>query len=953
MTVFACLRLATLIQSQTIRLAAISLLSVVALSTAAKAQITPDNTLGDENSTVTPDAIVRGDLADLIEGGAARGGNLFHSFLAFNVAEGQRVYFANPGGIESILSRVTGGDLSNIFGVLGVDGAADLFLLNPNGIVFGENATLDIAGSFYATTAAAIELGDEVFSATEPEKSTLLTVAPSVFFSNYLTDTSGSINNQGRLGVGENVTLAANQLDLQGIIAAGSSLTLLATNNISVEGIIAAGSNLTLLATNDISMVNSGINTLDLDEQGISDENLLIQGNNISIVDSVISTSSQNEQGNIILIADKTVEIRATENNIAVLNSSVDGEGTAGDISIAAANLRVIDNDSQTEVGDATLLAVGRDSGNGGNITINVSDTVFLDGGDVATITVGDEKAGTAGDIQITATHLEILNGSGLQASTSVDTEGAESGDAGDVTVEVHGVLRLNGFGQTERDILPSQINASTLNRGSGKSGNIHIVAGNIDMDDGSFVSNTTGIGGAGDIQVTATQLQLSNGASINSSTTGNGQAGNITLDIGGTASFKGGSLDGQNSSGLFSRTFGEGRGGDIRISTINLAVTNGARLSTLASGSGQAGNIVLEIADTARFVGVDPVDGTASAALSSIGPDGEGRGGNVEIRANTLELLAGAQLITTTFGIGEAGDIILEITDTARFVGSNLILDNARSGAFSGIEPRGEGRGGDIKIRAANLEVLQEAALFADSLGIGNAGNIILLVSDQILVDDGVIGTNSENDSGGLVNIQAGSVILRNDGDIQTFVARGEGEGGKITLLADFVIALEDSDILAFSPDGRGGAIDLSQTTLFSQNLNLASENLSREELLALDGNDQVDINATGGIESGQISINDASFIENSLNELFGNLVNTETITAGSCITRTGDTEGSFVVTGGEGLPQQPGGSAISVYPTSAIQTMPETDANQTIQEPEGIFQLIDGRLVLSHKCD
>jgi large exoprotein involved in heme utilization and adhesion len=74
----------------------------------ALAQITPDTTLGAESSIVTPDAIVGGDPADLIEGGALRGSNVFHSFIDFNVAESQRVYFANPNGINNIVSRVTG-----------------------------------------------------------------------------------------------------------------------------------------------------------------------------------------------------------------------------------------------------------------------------------------------------------------------------------------------------------------------------------------------------------------------------------------------------------------------------------------------------------------------------------------------------------------------------------------------------------------------------------------------------------------------------------------------------------------------------------------------------------------------------------------------------------------------------------------------------------------------------
>jgi filamentous hemagglutinin family protein len=107
----------------------------------ALAQITPDATLGDESSVVTPNAIVKGRSANLINGGAIRNTNLFHSFSQFNVGNGQRVYFANPSGIENIVGRVTGTDPSDILGTLGVNGEANLFLLNPNGIIVGPNAS--------------------------------------------------------------------------------------------------------------------------------------------------------------------------------------------------------------------------------------------------------------------------------------------------------------------------------------------------------------------------------------------------------------------------------------------------------------------------------------------------------------------------------------------------------------------------------------------------------------------------------------------------------------------------------------------------------------------------------------------------------------------------------------------------------------------------------------------
>src|SRR4028118_915594 len=128
------------------------------------AQIVPDNTLGAESSVVTPIPNIPGIRSDRIDGGATRGPNLFHSFQEFNVGEGRGAYFANPTGIENILTRVTGSNASNILGKLGVLGGANLFLLNPNGILFGANSSLDVQGSFLASTASSIQFDNgEVF----------------------------------------------------------------------------------------------------------------------------------------------------------------------------------------------------------------------------------------------------------------------------------------------------------------------------------------------------------------------------------------------------------------------------------------------------------------------------------------------------------------------------------------------------------------------------------------------------------------------------------------------------------------------------------------------------------------------------------------------------------------------------------------------------------------------
>ncbi len=207
------------------------LITAFSLSSPVQAQITPDNTLGTEASQLDPNVLINGALGDKIDGGATRGINLFHSFSEFNIQDGQRVYFANPTGVENILTRVTGGNASNIFGTLGVDGAANLFLINPNGILFGENAQLDVQGSFVGTTANGVQFGNQGnFSATNPQAPPLLTINPSALLFNQLNQ--GGITNQSQAPAGIN-PVGQNVTGLR--VADGQNL-LLVGGNINLDG---------------------------------------------------------------------------------------------------------------------------------------------------------------------------------------------------------------------------------------------------------------------------------------------------------------------------------------------------------------------------------------------------------------------------------------------------------------------------------------------------------------------------------------------------------------------------------------------------------------------------------------------------------------------------------------------------------------------------------------------
>jgi filamentous hemagglutinin family protein len=193
-----------------------------------EAQIIPDATLGAEQSSVTTIPAENGSI-DRIEGGAVRGSHLFHSFSDFNVNPEQRVYFANPEAIDTILGRVTGFNTSTIDGTLGVAGNANLFLINPNGFVFGPSATLDIRGSFTASTSEQVPFpGGFSFSTVDPVPPPLMTINAPLGLSAWLP-TAGDIISYANLTAGENLALVGHNLSLQGQLQAGQNVSLIAT----------------------------------------------------------------------------------------------------------------------------------------------------------------------------------------------------------------------------------------------------------------------------------------------------------------------------------------------------------------------------------------------------------------------------------------------------------------------------------------------------------------------------------------------------------------------------------------------------------------------------------------------------------------------------------------------------------------------------------------------------
>ena len=458
---------------------AVALALAIGWTEGAIAQIVPDDTLGAEGSRVTPNVQVKGDTADRIDGGAARGVNLLHSFREFNVGEGQRVYFANPIGIENILTRVTGGNVSNILGTLGVDGSANLFLMNPNGIVFGQNARLDVGGSFVGTTANAIGFGDRGwFSATSPENaSPLLAIEPSAFWFNQIQN--GNISSS---------SVAASPL-FDGVfglqVPTGQMLTLLG-GNVRIDG---GGVGAGLHAFNgrvEIGAV-AGTGIVERNVDGSLKFPVDLARADATFTNSALVDVAFTNGGNIGVTA-RNLDVLADSSLLTGIGSGFGSVGSqAGDLTLNATGSITVRQSSIGNIIDRNAI------GNGGNLFITARQLHISDNAAVGVATFG---LGNAGNLSLITENLTVDNGGRIINSTF------GAGNAGNSIIQALNSIYLrgpNGNGS------PVSISTGVQSGATGSGGSLMIQTGRLSVVGGAQVlSATFGLGNAGDLTIRA-----------------------------------------------------------------------------------------------------------------------------------------------------------------------------------------------------------------------------------------------------------------------------------------------------------------------------------------------------------------------------------------------------------------------------------------------------------------
>ncbi len=830
------------------------------------AQIVPDGTLGTGASRLEKSPTGNIDIT-VIEGGLVRGPNLFHSFEAFGVEGGQAVYFANPVGIEQIFSRVTGNSVSRIDGTLGVLGSADLFLLNPNGIVFGPGARLDVAGSFLASTAESLAFGPDLeFSAVALDSPPLLNVniKPGL----QMGRQNSVIEIRGQLLSGQDLTLVSDSLDLQGRLSAGRDLTLLGNSVQIRDGV---GSALVAIANRKLLIQgNDSVDIFALNDPAsrlFSGGEMVLRSSNPVIGDAHFFSGGTFQVENLLgkpgdLLSPNDPFVRAAGDVVfgnyegVSLHVLAGGSVTAGDITITGADAlgnalqeTVTLSDGVTPVAIDGINHPVLDIRSGTMATQPVSLTEL--GFSPAPVSFSSIPT----DAGITLNRVQVKSPDGLvflsnqyevnstlvpgdisvsEIYTDQDT-GNFTGNAGQVVIDSRGDIALakevntsaNGVGNAGMvslfgtSIILDKTRINTQSDTQGDSGEIRFKANEIYLFNGAKILSTrlkNGAGKAGDIVFVANSLEMRDNSTINTDSNATGNAGDLTLLVK--------DIFLSDKSELLTRLYGTGRAGDILIVGDAVRLQNSSVIFADTGGNGDAGDITFQLTGDMLMDNISRVANTGS--------NQGGRPGSITFNANALTIRN--SFVTSRINTKGSNDGIFV------YLRENLSID--RGGLFTDARENVNAPGansGDIRVRAKNIFLDNGGRIQAGSIGLAGGGEIFLDVEDtlraersawilnnagagslgspkklevrarQIEMIQGQISSSTQSSAnGGEILLNAETINLRENSQVRTNTSES-GNAGNITInAANLLSVIEDSLIFSSVNNGSGNGGDI-----------------------------------------------------------------------------------------------------------------------------------------------
>ena len=442
------------------------------------------------------------------------------------------------------------------------------------------------------------------------------------------------------------------------------------------------------------------------------------------------------------------------------------------------------------------LGAEATSSGNGGNLSVTAGQLTLRNGGQISASTFG---SGGAGDVSAHIGGDLSIDGSASGSLTGIfsNSNPGATGTGGHIDVTA-GQLELRNGGEIE-----------TSTFGSGGTGGVKVqVAGDLSINRrpsgaGSPSSDVTGIlsttspgitgkdGNGSNVSVTAGQLELLNGGVISASTAGSGNAGNVTVDVSGALTIDG---PGTHSIELEAGTTSSGNGGNVSVTAGQLTLRNGGQISASTFGSGDAGEVSVHVR------GDLSIDGGASGSLTGIFSQGAtGIGGGVDVTASQLAVQNNGQISALAVGLGNAGNVAVGVSGALTIAGNAAIEFGAAASA--------SGNGGNVSVTAVQLMVQNGGQIFTSSFGLGNAGAVDVSASNLYLTGGAGISTTAVEANGGNIGLTIDHLALLRNSSITT---RAGGNAGDIILDPPYVVLADQSKVDAGANSGNGGNIQI-----------------------------------------------------------------------------------------------------------------------------------------------
>ncbi|MCP5154785.1 MAG: filamentous hemagglutinin N-terminal domain-containing protein, partial [Ectothiorhodospiraceae bacterium] len=754
---------------------AIAVLGLLA-SANAGAQVVTDGTVGPGRVIPGPDHAIPHTL------GARIGGNLFHSFTRFDLPTGTSATFSGPGGIAHVLARVTGGSASSIDGRLSATiPGADLWLVNPAGVLFGPNASLDLGGGFHVAGADHVTLADGGrFDAADPTRTRLTAAAPAAF---------------GFLGPGGPVTVDRATLrvpDGRTLDAVGGSVTIDHGRLVAADGAV----RIAAASTGAIAVDAPDLVRTESTELG----DITVREDRISFRANVDASGAGG--GRVHILAGRLWLDGGQVQSVV----NVGGPGDGGPVRIEATGQ--VRADGVARVDTRTFGA-----GNGGHIVI---DAPSIDLAGSTQLTTDTHVAGDAGDITVTADRLALREASGITA------DALGPGHGGNIAIRA---TRIDLDG----DVF---VSARTAFEGSGNAGTVLLsaetlrTAGTATVDTSSFAGSA---GDGGSIVVDVRDIAMREESWLISNTLTDGDGGRIEVRDARI-------LDMADRTVIATTSFGAGAGGDVRIDADVVRLAGEAVISSGTEVSGAGGDVTITAATAMTMTGDARVSSQVVAenqfvrdeALVPIARPGTGDAGDVFIDTATLALGGRAQISSATASVapdpGDGGDVTIAV---ARLT----VADDARISASS----TGRGLAGTVTVLASELARLVDGgAITTEALG-ADGGDIVVNVGTLLYLRDGAITTSVSDGDGDGGNIDIDPVFVVLDGGRIVANAFG-GRGGNIRIVTEHLIADPTSRIDASSALGIDGevVIESPNEDVASTLVTLPSAFVSAEALVA-----------------------------------------------------------------------------------------------------------------------